>query len=331
MQAIIFPITYISEVIFATVRMFFKDVIVYQPTRRLIPDQIQQWSKEGFIGIRIPEGRDDKKLELLVNEYKNWVALHQGGELNYLKLQKGSVPFFDDTSPAHIRSEIKRATFDDKKDTFFNARVFLQIAQEFDCQTDDVVRKLGLTDQAQQNMIRKITGEPPAQTDESPGYDAMVGDATGLRAMDRILAWSQLFLKDAEFNSHEHSVIFITFSRETSDLLIDRSEAAEQILQIETVPVFKSPPEEVKNWCDQISMSIDTLSKAGGAIARDGIGRIPGTGGNLSTANLTLYRIPRVSPTAFFARLAQISPSRPERVDSCAEDHHTLMGLFELN
>jgi hypothetical protein len=332
MQAILFPFTYISETVCEAVKACFQQVRIYQPTRRQVPLQLQTLSQKGLIDISIPAEDDDNKIEILVKDCRNWAELHQGGVLDYLKRQRGSIPFFDDTAIAQIKADIKQTVrAPEAYDPLFNARVFLQIAQAYDLESDEIARKLVSMDQAERNLFMNITGEPEAPTQNALRPQTKAGiDSAGYMILPRILAWAQLFLRDSEFDPTGRPTVFVTIHREALEFMIEQAPAAEHILKVTSLPIIKRLSKGYDDWQNQFSRILDSLPENAGAMAADLIARFQETNPPSLKADLTLYRIPEESPSMFFSRCVDRALSQETRANLPGERNHTLLGLVEM-
>ena len=163
MKAIYFPFTFISKPIVDALSACFKKTAVYQITKRNIPEKMKKWDTSGKIEIRIPVEGNEDKIEKILKDYKAWADLHQGSELSILKTQAGKIPFFNENSISQITSDIKKSDPEkhspEKPDISLNARLFLQIAQEYDSQADILRQDLQLFDTMEQNLIKNLKGE----------------------------------------------------------------------------------------------------------------------------------------------------------------------------
>ncbi len=98
---------------------------------------MQDLADNGLIVPKIPVTEDDEKLDRLCKDYRDWINIHQGSNADVLKVRPGEIPFFDDFSTFQIRDRIRKKTSPkpiEKPDPLFNARLFLQLTQEFDAQ-----------------------------------------------------------------------------------------------------------------------------------------------------------------------------------------------------
>lgn len=332
MQAIIFPHTYISESICEAVRTCFQPVRIYQPTRRQIPLQLQALSQQGLIDISVPAEDDDTKIDILVKDFRKWAELHQGGVLDYFKRQGGSIPFFDDTAIAQIKADIQHpAKAPAAVDPLLNARVFLQIAQAYDLESDEIERKLISTEEAERNLFKNIIGEPEAPAPNALRSPTQAGmDSGGYMLPPRILAWAQLFLRDSAFDPTGIPTVFVTIHREALEFLTEQAAAAEPVLKVTSLPIIKHLSKGYDDWQNGFNRILDALPDNADAMAADLIARFGETGPSSPKIRLTLYRIPGESPSMFFARCINRVLPQESQANLPGELNHTLLGLVEM-
>lgn len=163
MKPIYFPLTYISEATAAALASCFGQTAVYQPCSRNVPETMQKYAEDGVLDIRVPAKKDDERLEAVFNAYKAWAELHQGSELAFFKTRKDAVPFFGDTCPSQIRSELRKdmqgpAEEQEKTDPLFNARLFLCMAQESDIRNIEVSRDMTAFESKERDMLNALKG-----------------------------------------------------------------------------------------------------------------------------------------------------------------------------
>jgi len=331
MQAILFPLTYVSETVCAALKTCFRRVRIYQPTRRQIPLPLQALSQKGLIDICIPVAGDDNEIEILVKDYRQWAELHQGGVREHFLRQRGSIPFFDDTATAQIKADIKQtARAPEADDPLLNARVFLQIAQAYDLESEEISRKLIAMNQAERNLFKNITGASDAPDRNALRSQTKTGiDSSDYMMPSRILAWAQLFLKDPKFDQAESATVFVTIHRGALEFLIEQAPTAEPVFKVSSIPVSSRLSEGAADWQKEFGRIIDSLSENAGALAADLIARFQGTDPSGLKADLTLYRIPGESPPDFFARCSG-RPLQDAKRRLPAEADQTLIGLVEF-
>ncbi|MDF1594007.1 MAG: hypothetical protein P1P89_21070 [Desulfobacterales bacterium] len=331
MQAILLPFTYISENVCEAVKTCFQQVRIYQPTRRLVPLQLLALSQKGLVDIAIPADDDDNKIDILVKDYRKWAGLHRGGVLDYLKRQKGSIPFFDDTATLQIKADIKgTAVAPGPQDPLLNARVFLQIAQSYDLESEEIARKFAATNQAERNLFMNIIGEPEAPVQNALRPKTMEGiDSAGYMIPPRILAWSQLFLKDSAFDPTGKPTVFVTTHREALEFLMEQAPAAEHVLKLASLPIISCLSEGYADWQNELSRILDSFPENAGAMAANLIARFGVTDPSNLKVDLAIYRIPGESPSVFFARCVD-HPLKGAKRGLPEEREYTLIGLVEI-
>jgi len=322
MQAVLFPATYVPELLFDAVKTCFQKVLVYQPTRRHVPDLLQALSRKGLVELRIPVDSDEQKMETLVSGYRNWAGLHAGGALEFLKLQQGSVPFFDDTSIAKIRTDIRRAESGDRSapppDPLFNARVFLLMAQEYDLQVEEIARRLAAAHAAERKLFAGITGEANSGPPESQAGRA--SDLSGRMIEARLTAWRHIFLKDRP----AAPAAFIAAHRSVLDFLLEQTPAAEEVLHVRSIPLLDSLSAAYSEWQNRFGRILDTLPEDAEEAAAALVAGLRPVAPVKRTAALKLYRIPGEAPAAFFARCARRSLGAESDREAGGEE--TLLG-----
>ena len=132
MKLFCFPYTYVNTVTLKAFYACFESVSVLQPSRLgdAIPDR--QWIDNGFVHLQVPVESDTIVLNRKLAEYRNWLDLHQGGQMDFFKMTNDQVPFFSESSVAQIRADIREKRKAEPEAYLFRARLFLQLAQEFD-------------------------------------------------------------------------------------------------------------------------------------------------------------------------------------------------------
>ncbi|MFC1815958.1 hypothetical protein ACFL0M_08455 [Thermodesulfobacteriota bacterium] len=332
MQAIIFPVTYISEKTLAAVRSCFQNVIVYQPTRRQVPSRMQAWAQKGLIDIRIPVSLDENKLETVLKDYKNWVSLHPGGMLEFLNASKDTTPFFDETSSSQIIAEVKNTGPQKKPDPLFNTRLFLQIAQEYDIQSDEIIQELASSDRSEQDLMNHLIGEEADSIREIRGLGTRYHrDSAEYMLFERVLAWARLFQQDREDDSREMPRLFITNSPAALEFLINQAPATEMVTQIKSIPILPDSSKELESWHNRLSSALSRLAENTGLQSNDAGLRLPVTAESEPKVTFTLYRVPEESPAAFFARCVDRKIT-PGFLDNKSKDlNHTLLGLIKID
>lgn len=314
MESVYFPYTYVSDKLMAALASCFTKASVYQPLAGKLPGNMAHWAERDRLGIRTPSRPDDDILNRLIEEYKQWADLHQAGGLAAFKARGESVPFFNESSVSQIRKEIKtgkqKQVSTEKPDPFKNARIFLQIAQEYDIQQNDIRQKLASFEEMRQGLFRELKGGDEdidllAEPNERP-VDHM--------AEERLVAWARLYIDDPV-----ESGLFITTSRDVVNSMIDKIDGIETVWGPESVPIYAEGSESVYREFAEFVENLRTDSAGP---------EFPFNRGNnpdpVGQATLTFHIARRVSPVDVFSQF--IGNSEKNTGDSTG----TLIGLVEL-
>ena len=68
---------------------------------------MKAWQDEQRLDIRLPLRHHEKEITSILREYRSWAQHHQGGDISFFKTQGRHIPFFEESSVAQIRKEIK--------------------------------------------------------------------------------------------------------------------------------------------------------------------------------------------------------------------------------
>jgi hypothetical protein len=329
MKPIYFPFTFISKPIVEALSACFKQTAVYQVSSQKVPENMQEWRKSGTLDIRIPVEGDEKKLDKILADYKAWINLHQGSEIAFLKTQADKIPIFDETSSSQIRDDIKKKIRENQSqeqpDDLFNARLFLQIAQEFDLQNIELKQDLLLFETKEQDLMKNLKGENEDLHLKIAGNRTLEADDPGhYMTKERIMSWTRLMQHDQQVSG-----LFVTSSRAMLEYLIDIAPEVEKLICFDAIPVFENRVEEMERWQVGLMESLEMLATNQLPSSTDGIFNAPAAEGCERKVALTLYIVPGETPHDFFVRCV-------EGDLFCAKDENqktgiknTLIGLFE--
>ncbi len=206
MKPAYFPFSYIPEPVAAAIHEFFGGVVVYQPNDRCIPALARQLADAGKVEIRVPVTGDEDRLSAKLAEYHQWSNIH-GKSAAMLAARPGKGTYPSDFS-SNISSEIlgESAQADEKADPLFSARLFLQTAQQFDQDQDDIDRKLAHAERSRKNLLSGLDGRPADASLDLPFPEE---DAGALMTLSRLSAWCRLANEDAAM-----PLVLVTSSRE---------------------------------------------------------------------------------------------------------------------
>jgi hypothetical protein len=147
------------------------------------------------------------------------MASHAETDAAFLRAQ----PFLnrdEETLSSDIRSEILRyGTPRSPSDPILSARVFLVIAEEFDCQQREFSQDLTRFQEQESRFLEQL-----AEDGELPGFDPAALPIPADRPQnhmpaERLKAWATVFLCDAEHPRADSIPLFITDSRMVMDVV----------------------------------------------------------------------------------------------------------------
>jgi len=261
MNPVYFPFTYISEATIEAVASCFRQTVVYQAISQNIPESMKKWAEKGILDIRTPVITDEQKILSIIKDYKNWANLHQGSEKSFLKFQKEKIPFFEDTSEKRIMSEIKRykegkKEENEKPDPLLNSRIFLQIAQEFDIQNQDVNKELDGFKGLEHKLMKHLHDNDPEFLIPNAEFQVIQEDMGNYMTSERIEAWLNLMQHDSELSG-----IFITSSPAVIELMTDKVPEMKLIHHWDAVPVSQKK-ERADTWQNDFMKYLQNLAES---------------------------------------------------------------------
>jgi len=78
MKPIYFPFTHISKPVVDALGFCFRQSVVYQPARFTVSENLENWSQDGVLEVRIPFEGDEERLAAILKDYREWAKLHHG-------------------------------------------------------------------------------------------------------------------------------------------------------------------------------------------------------------------------------------------------------------
>lgn len=296
MKPVYFPFTSVSESTLKALSSCFRQMTVYQPSSRKLPQVMREWRENGFLDIRV--SGDDEKLENIIREYRGWAELHKDGGMAFFKTRKDTIPFFDDTSVFEIRASIKKGkagkeTEPEKADPLLNARIFLCIAQEFDIQNLELNHDLVSFKKMEQELMSDLRGEASVFETENSKTEIPKDDPGHYMTAERLNAWSRLMTQDTE-----SAGVFLTDSQAVLDILLDKTPQTVKLIHSDALS-----PREDKKKADELIRHLDVIAEnewPGGVETKIEMPDHMGDG----DISLRLFVVPGESPSEFFGRCA---------------------------
>ena len=111
MKPIYFPFTYVPHGVAQALATCFERFIVYQPSGKKVPDEMQPWIAANVMEVRVPDQADDQTLEKVVKDFRSFAGLHYDSKNLKTAAFLGrqfTIPFFSETSSSRILSDLKK-------------------------------------------------------------------------------------------------------------------------------------------------------------------------------------------------------------------------------
>jgi len=328
MIPVYFPFTYVSEPVISALRTCFKQVAVYQPSGHNIPEVMQKWAKSGFFDLRLPVQNDKEKLDVIIDDFKEWVKFYPKSQIERMKIEKDSVPFFDEFSTSQIKAEIKERKPAIKADPVFNARLFLNTAQEYDMKNDELKHDLSLLDKSEQGLFHLIKGEDDAGYD-GPSLKSLSNknERSDYMMFERITAWSRFYQLERLAENQALPEFFVTSSRAVMDLITEKSEKLEKVIDFDAIPVSAQNQQKRYDWQDHLMEKLEILERTPWAGNAESIKFVPPSRENGPTVSLSIFLVPEEMPHDFFQKVTGSKITRASVDKKGTPLKNTLIGL----
>lgn len=339
MKPTYFPFTFMPESTLRKLNRFFKEIIIYQASQQMIPDQLKQMAADKRIDIRVPVIKDETKLKTIFKEYSSWAELHKKNRMSAGIDSTGMMqetPFFRDISVSQIKDQIKgwkekniesrsQNEADCEQDITLSARVFLAMSQEYDIQNYDVNRDLTIYNTLEGELFQELTGKDhnPLPVNANAGLFRS-NEAGSFMPEKRIKTWSSLALHDPGLTG-----LFITDSAMVFEELLDKVPTFGKYIEYTAATSKAASLKQDSAYLEQVSTALSELSKAENPF------KIPlkefkseSTEQNVNNYKLTIYVAVDLMPADF---LGCFQPSHHINSKLIAQDKdikNTLIGLL---
>jgi hypothetical protein len=339
MQPIYFPFTHISKPVVDALGFCFRQAVVYQPARFAVSEELQNWSQDGVLEIRIPLEGDEGRLAASIKDFREWAKLHhdsRGLQNAFTRNLGDAVPFFDETSTSRIKADIKKDEQQNQSpaevDPAFGARLFLAIAQEFDLESERLRQDLFSMEAMENNLMANLQGrgQPGDQLVSKNNYSVFnSSDAAEYMIPERFLAWCRIMQFDRELD-RDSSGLFVTSSRSALDYLLDSASQMEKILTVDAIPVYAQKSAEIEAWRDHLTDQLQRLPATSRSKEAVMVTAAPADKNCKITVSLTLYVVPEESPRSLFFRFA--GQAFPSAGDEIRDSHigNTFVGYVSI-
>jgi hypothetical protein len=327
-KPIYFPFTYLCAPGEAALRCCFPAVVVYQPMAGSLPPEMQDAAGTGFLDIRTPFGGDDSKIKDLIAQYQHWVALHGKSRVPFFKARGDAIPFFDESHTTQIRSHIKNYNSDESPtpaiDRVLEARVFLQMAQEYDRQEAMLRREINAYRDLEAALLDTLHGATGRREQRLSLPGALPGDSRmPYMLAERLGAWTHLLAREGG-----GSGLFVTTSAELGKILREAGISLEPLCRVEGLSTVAANTDEGSRWRkDLVDVLQRLMVRPWDAEAPDPIVP-PSFQGSGPTAALEMHIAPELPPTELFQRFGgdwpKLAPSHPK-----GQSRHTIIAVVQ--
>jgi hypothetical protein len=331
LKPIYFPFTYVPQWVAQTLAVCFRQFTVYQPSGRKLSSEMQPWIEANVMDVRVPVQTEDKALAKIGREFQAFAGLHEDNKnlkTAILWERQGAIPCFGEPAVSRIISDLKKsrqgASAEADFDPLFCAQVFLDFAQEFDRQSAELNRDLGVNDRLSRELLKEINAENEDSLPATPlEAEIRIEDPAEYMALDRLQAWSHLFMIDPVDPG-----LIVTSSQAVFNHLIENLPAAQKVVQSQAVPVIDAKDDSAIAWRDSILKQLQQLIENRRAAAEISFISPPLPQDRRSNARLTLYLLAGQSATDIFTRILHDQNIEPLKPHQKAETTNTLIGLI---
>jgi hypothetical protein len=330
-KPIYFPFTYVPQWVAQTLVACFGRFTVYQPSGRKLPSEMKSWIEANVMDVRVPIQAGDEALAKITKEFRVFAGLHEDSKnlkTAVLWERQEAIPCFGESAVSRIISDLKKSSQTPSAETDFDplfcAQVFLDFAQEFDRQSAELNRDLGVNDQLSRELLKEINAENEEGLPAPPlNAKIRIEDPAEYMAQDRLQAWLRLFMIDPV-----DSGLFVTSSSAVFNHLIEKLPTAQEVIQSEAVPVIDAKDDSATLWRDSILKQMQQLIENRQAAAEISFVDLPLVQDRRSNVRLMLYLVAGQSAVDIFARIFDDQNIEPLKPHQKAETPNTLIGLI---
>lgn len=326
MKPLLFPYTYVMEPTLEAYRCFFSGITVLQSSMEGMPEPMREWAAQGLLDVRLPDPEVSRIFDQALAETENWVRTHRDGVASFLKSYQDNVPFFGPSSVSQIRQDIRmaeRALSPDvqRQETLLRSRIFLQLAQNFDAQTQWLSHQLQQHEAMERNLYRELRGDASSgERATVPGQPAENADTFQYMMLDRLKAWSRVMLSHGPLQAP-----LVTTHASVLTWIQEHLPNTEMLILAATIPVIPKDSEtasktrqDLADYCKKLMGTPLNLLKDSGLLDT-----YPAE--TTDALCLKLYLLPGMTPQFLFSRYAEGKLSGD---GGAGREANTLMGCI---
>ncbi len=326
MIPVFFPFTSISKNDRASLSLWFHRIAIYRPATPKAGE-----TDLAGIEIRVPLHQDENRLEAMCKSFREWGLLHRPEDLALLKItQQEESRLVGEKTASQIRNALRRCQepeTDSQVDVQMQARIFLQLAQEFDQQQAEIGRGIRSAEVMEREMVRNLMGTavPVASAQPSivPQSPSFAHDPGAYMTVQRLAAWTCLLNQDTHDN-----VLFITQSRAVLESLLESAPEMNRIATFAQRPVHAEDIRAATNPFQVMEEALVRLLRAPVDAPLEQIS-VPFPEPNPEQrVGMDLFRVAGLSPQRFFSRFAAPDVEKPEPREPSSSFSDTLIGII---
>jgi hypothetical protein len=324
MNAIYFPFTYISEQTAKNFTAIFEQLTCYLPSTKSIPEKMKMLSENGLLDIRVPVEKDEEKLMALYKEYIEWGNIHQHNTISSLKHRTEDPFLYDDSWSAQLKTNIKNQSkrkSSQKKEPELTARIFLQVAQEYDRHHKEMIQDIQSIKTMERSLFKDLRADDFQKVRETAeSLSTGLQDLGMYMTKERLSSWYALM-------KHDHALpssVLITSSQGIWEHLLEFSPEAEAVEENFPVVFTEST---ARKQCKKLSELLSLLQKEKWSSSNYQMSNEKSMHMNETGSSLILYIIPDIPPEVYFARFAQETPDNV-KADQ-AHFQNTIIGILQ--
>jgi hypothetical protein len=328
------PFTHISTQQVSELAQVLDKLAVLQPVSGLTAEMMRSWQHRGFLELRRPAELDEKHLNRVLSDFKQWSDNHKPGIghlSGYFKTSAKKTAMLDETAPNQIRTQIQRFERNPSRsenDWFLQAALFLAMAQQYDANQDGITQELGSILEMEKQMVAQLAGQTDDLRQALSSSRSMVYSSTAIKdpgtymTQERVHSWACLALSDP---GPIHALV--TTSAAVWEYLRDTLPEPTVLFnrQIEPEPdASQSPLSELKQ---QVCRTFEDIafSNDPAGVCVDALSRISVRGGLRKIVIYTLAKCPLVRTLSSLAQ----SSSAANAGASVQHAPNTVIGFFE--
>lgn len=230
-KKVFFPSTFIPPESAAAIARRIGRFAVYQPVMGYSPAILMHLDETGMIGLEHPVIGNEAHLLEVCRAYDNWGGLHRKDALMLDRLAGHG--FYNQDFAVEIRTEILKrkdggsSGEPTEPDPLVNARVFLQMAQEYDFREFEIREGLEKARNASRQLFEELRGDNRAADGSyRPEKVGPGNDPSAVMTESRLAAWA-LLAKSAVSPPD----LFVTDSLAVTEDLQERFPVIEKVME----------------------------------------------------------------------------------------------------